>query len=221
MDKIIKFMKAHRDVLAIGIIIIIIVVMVVPLFINFAFSRPAKCSFFAVNWDAKDALAYYGSVLGFLGTVIFSALALWQNHEIQKVNKSYSQLLTQMEIAKNAPHIIAEHLSSSGSGGSHLQMSIKNTSENIAENLYASGFAIVDETGAAQWRYREEVVSIEYLSNKKPWEIKLDNPEMDKAKHKFVFDLKYSDKFGNHYFCKAVGSFGKQSKKILFKLTEL
>ena len=74
-----------------------------PLLINWAFTIPALCDFFAVDWEAKDALAYYGSALGFIGTVIFSGLALWQNHIIKAESDKHTALLEQMEKKKSMP----------------------------------------------------------------------------------------------------------------------
>ena len=83
VDKFLDFLKKHKKAVICCTLIVLFAVTGVPLIINWAFSVPAWCKFFAVDWDAKDALAYYGSALGFIGTVIFSGLALWQNHVIK------------------------------------------------------------------------------------------------------------------------------------------
>lgn len=201
------------------IIVVLLATIGMPLLINKAFTVPAKRALFAVDWDAKDALAYYGSALGFIGTVIFSGLALWQNHKIQEANDKHTALLEQMEIVKNAPYITVEPLVSYGKG-SKLKMQINNTSENIAEKLYASGFAIVDETGAAIWR-RDEVLAVDHLTSTQNWVIEWENPSVESVKHQFVFDLKYSDKFGGEHTCKVVGTFKDKVAVPRFKLTEL
>lgn len=43
---------------------------VVPVVINYAFTQPAWLPLFAFDWEAKDALAFYGSILG-AGATIF------------------------------------------------------------------------------------------------------------------------------------------------------
>ena len=190
-----------------------------PLLINQAFSKPAWCEWLAVDWEAKDALAYYGSALSFIGTVIFSGLALWQNHKIQEANDEHTALLERMERIKNAPHLIVRSVGSKGTA-MKLVIHIKNTSENIAENIYASGFAIVDETGKAMWR-NDEVFPLDYLTADRTFEIHWDNPDVDNDKHQFIFDLKYKDKFGGDHTCKAVGFFEKGKPLPRFKLTEV
>lgn len=39
-------------------------VFVIPLAINWAYDQPARFPIFAVSWDAKDALSFYGALLG-------------------------------------------------------------------------------------------------------------------------------------------------------------
>lgn len=219
MDKFLAFLKKHWLALVISIVVVLFAVAGIPLLINWAFSKPAWCDFFAVDWVAKDALAYYGNALGFIGTVIFSGLALWQNHVIKEANDKHTTLLEQMETIKNAPHIVVHSILAYGKT-SKLKIQVKNTSENIAEQLYASGFAIIDETGAALWR-DDEVITLDYLSNDRKFEIGWDNPEVESDKHQFVFDLKYNDKFGGNHTCKAVGAFENGKGLPRFKLTEL
>lgn len=225
MEKIWVFLKKHWRTLLIvllcvaGIAITIFSVAGVPLIINWAFTEPAEYDCFAVNWEAKDALSYYGDALGFIGTVIFSGLALWQNHVIQKANDEHTALLERMERIKNAPHLVVRSIRSNGKA-SKLTIHIKNPSENIAETIYASGFTIVDETGKSKWR-NDEVFSLDYLDADRTFEIHWDNPYIDDYSHQFIFDLKYKDKFGGDHICKAVGFFEKGKSLPRFKLTEL
>ncbi len=219
MDKFKEFLKKNWLGVTIGVAIALFAVAGVPLIINWAFTVPALCDFFAVDWEAKDALAYYGSALGFVGTALFSGLALWQNHVIQEANDKHTKILEDMEKVKNAPHLAVHSICSNGKT-SNLKIQIKNTSENIAETLYASGFAIIDETGAALWR-NDEVITLDYLTADRKFEILWENPCVESDKHQFVFDLKYNDKFGDGHTCKAVGSFEKPRGLPRFKLSEL
>lgn len=101
-----------------------------------------------------------------------------------------------------------------------MKVHILNISENIAEKIYISGFAIIDETGAALWRH-DEVIFVDFLVGDCGYEIKFENPPVESNKHQVIFDMKYSDKFGTEYSCKAVGSFGERINLPSFKLTEL
>ena len=96
MNKIWQFIKDHpRDVI-IGAIIVLLFVCGVPLLINWAFSEPAWFDCFAVDWEAKDALAYYGSALGFIGTVVLGAITVYQT---RKAHKQTEKANTQTEKA--------------------------------------------------------------------------------------------------------------------------
>ena len=44
---------------------------------------PAISEAFVAEWDAGDALGYYGAILSFIGTVVLGALALYQNRIIK------------------------------------------------------------------------------------------------------------------------------------------
>ena len=224
-NKIDEFVKEHPSTKRYIVFAIIIIALVlslifgIPLLINCAYNTPASCSCFAVDWEAKDALGYYGSVLGFLGTVIFSALALWQNHIIQQANIKHTQLLDQMEQAKSAP-ILSVSAAGSNYRAANLYISIHNISKNIAEKLYAYGFAIVDETGTTLWR-DDETLSIDHLYDSKIWDIELENPQVTSCNHQFVFEIRYSDIVGNMHMCKVVGSFSDKISLPQFRVTEV
>ncbi len=144
---------------------------------------------------------------------------MWQNHVIQQANDKHTQILEQMEIVKNAPHIIAKSNMANGKA-SNLKIQIKNISENIAEKIFVYGFAIIDETGLSLWR-REDVISVDYLVGEREWEIYLENPSVASNKHQIVFDIKYCDKFDTVHACKAVGVFGERAGIPNFNITEL
>lgn len=218
MEKIRDYIKKNQIIVIVVVVVILVLVIGVPLMINWMFKVPALCKLFAVDWDAKDALGYYGDVLGFLGTVIFSGLALWQNHVIQQVNDNHTQILEQMEFDKNSPRIVAKCCSSNGSM-SNIKLEVKNISENIAEKISVYGFAIIDEVGSTLWR-REDVISVDYLIGDKVCQISVGNPPIENDNHQIMFDIKYYDKFGMIHACKVVGIMAKE-EKLTFKITEL
>ena len=156
-------------------------------------------------WGAEDVLGYYGEALGFLGTVVFSALALWQNHRIQEANDKHTKLLEEMERKKNEPFIFVKSSVAYGNA-SRLRLTIQNISDNLAEKLQASGFRIEDETGKILWQ-DNDIIRNEYLLSKTTWELQWENPQVTSNKHKFIFDIKYQDVFNKEYNCFAVGVF--------------
>lgn len=205
-------------IICICIVVVLLATIGVPLLINWVFTIPAKCDLFAVNWEAKDALAYYGSALGFIGTVIFSGLALWQNHVIQKANDAHTALLEQMEREKNSPRIIVEAVSS-GRGG-NIKLLINNISDNIAHSVVASGFSIIDETGNTVWSNAEEIKT-EYLFRGRVWPIQLKNPQVKSKLDQFVFEIQYRDPFDSECTDKIIGTFIQNENHPTFKVTRV
>lgn len=55
-----------------------------PPIIDEIFDKPAPNCFLAVSWGKTEALGYYGSALGFLGTVILGAVAVFQTDRANK-----------------------------------------------------------------------------------------------------------------------------------------
>lgn len=219
MSKFFEFLKKNKKTTFILLLAVFIATYGIPLLINWAFSKPAPCDFLAVDWDARDALSYYGSVLGFLGTVILSGLALWQNHVIQEANNKHTALLEQMEHIKNAPRLAVKATLAHGKAG-NVKVQINNISDNIAESLCASGFAVIDESGLALWR-DDSVISIDYLHSDRTWEIEIGNPQIESNKHQIVFMIKYNDKFGGQYTYNAIGTFGERIVLPKFRITQL
>ncbi len=68
--------------------------------INWLYKQPAPTAFFVMEWEAADALTYYGAVLTFLSTVALSALCLWQNHQIKAGNDKHTAFGEKMEKEK-------------------------------------------------------------------------------------------------------------------------
>lgn len=206
MNKFFEFIKKYKVLsIFLAILFVVIIAFLIPLIINWLYTIPACCSFFAVKWEAKDALSFYGAVLAFLGTVVFSVLALWQNHRIKEANDKHTKLLEEMERKKNEPFIFVKSSVASGNA-SRLRLTIQNISDNLAEKLQASGFRIEDETGRIIWQ-DNDIICIEYLLSKTTWELQWENPQVTSNKHKFVFEIKYQDVFNNEYNCFAVGVF--------------
>ena len=218
MSSLVKYIKDHIVMTIVAIFLVFVAVAVVPLLINWMFTIPALFPLFAVQWEAKDALSYYGSALGFLGTVIFSALALWQNHIIQEANDKHTALLEEMERVKNAPHIVVNSRFAYG-GSSKLRIYICNTSNNLAENLTASEFMISDKQGTILWK-RDCSLTIDYLVDEKTWEIDWENPAVDNSSV-FSFNLMFHDKFGLEHSYNAIGTMGSNGGLPKFKLREL
>ena len=46
------------------------------------FKLPASKEIFVAEWNASDALSFYGSILGFAGTVVLGAVSIFQNRKL-------------------------------------------------------------------------------------------------------------------------------------------
>lgn len=79
LNRIIIWVRHNKGI---SISTVVLIIMGVPVLIHIAYKIPAP-SWLASEWSAGEMLSYYGAVLGFLGTVIFSALALLQNEIIK------------------------------------------------------------------------------------------------------------------------------------------
>ena len=90
-----------------SIVLLIVVVVFVPLLINESYkitliSEGAK---YITEWSAADALAYYGTALSFVGTVVLGALAFWQNEKAQETNNR----LLELEKTARRGYFVPEH----------------------------------------------------------------------------------------------------------------
>ena len=213
-----KFVKEHWIAVIVCVLIVLFAILGIPLLINWAFKVPAFCEFFAVDWEAKDALAYYGSALGFIGTVIFSGLALWQNHVIKTEGDKHTKLLEQMENQKNMPIL---HFGASVSHGKcgQLGMYIENISDNIATEIQISEIKIINEDGTEFW-CNEKTQRIPHLKDRR--DIPLKNPCLTNINQIFSFEISYQDKFGVLHVCNVEGKQpGKEISFPRFCITEV
>lgn len=201
MDKFWDFVKKNWVAVVGCVIAVLFSVAGVPLLINWAFTVPALCDFFAVGWEAKDALAYYGSALGFMGTVIFSGLALWQNHVIKTESDKHTDILERMENQKNMP-ILYFGASCMGGKCGQLGLYIENISDNIATEIQLSEIKILNEDGTEFWSNGKEQ-RIAHLKDR--CELSLKNPCLVSKKQIFSFQLSYQDKFGELHQCDVEG----------------
>ena len=196
MDKFLEFLKKNWLAVAIGVVIALFAVAGVPLLINWAFTVPALCDFFAVDWEAKDALSYYGSALGFIGTALFSGLALWQNHIIKTESDNRAQIAERMELQKHLPILSVESRSCSGYG-MNLSFGIRNLSENVALDVVISKIQILNNDGSEFWinerEHKYAHIGADGVS------ISLKNPSLTSMEQVMTFRLSYKDKFGDYH----------------------
>lgn len=69
--------------IAFFVIVLAVVLILVPWLINWLFKVHSPCKFFAVEWEASDALQYFGSVLGGVGTIFLGIITIKQTKQIK------------------------------------------------------------------------------------------------------------------------------------------
>lgn len=116
----------------------------VPIIIHILFKIKLDIKWIEAEWTAGEFLAYYGNVLSFLGTIVLSSLALWQNKKIKDESDRHTQYLENLEIEKNTPHFIAKKMDS-GPDNNNLEISINNISDNVAYNVRIFNFRIYNQ----------------------------------------------------------------------------
>lgn len=129
------------------VIISIIFIFVAPVLINLMFKHEALCSFFSVSWDASDALSYFDSVVGGLGTIFLGVITLWQAEQLNKKSEEAENENTKRPffiITEVTSHIEKENIAwDHGSNGfvhtytnSHYAfIKIVNIGDGVANNL--------------------------------------------------------------------------------------
>ena len=71
-------------------IALIFFIFVIPIAINWMYKTPAKLPIFAMSWEAKDVLSYYGSILGAVATIIALTATIKFTRENQKEERKLS-----------------------------------------------------------------------------------------------------------------------------------
>lgn len=79
-----------------------IVVLAIPIIINeqYKYGNSTGTGYYTL-WEAKDALAFYGSFLSFVGTILLGALVLHQNKVFKDDNEKLNRKLIQAQIFNN------------------------------------------------------------------------------------------------------------------------
>lgn len=68
----------------------IIFIFVIPIGINWAYKKPASIPIFSMDWEAKDVLSFYGSLLGAVATIIALKETINFTRESQKEERKLS-----------------------------------------------------------------------------------------------------------------------------------
>ena len=195
--KIRDFLLQNKDIVKKVVIALLFAIFGVPFIINILFKIKAPFEIFDAEWYAEDALSYYGSVLAFLGTAAFSALALWQNHVFKEANDMHEKMLEDMEKARNMPVLC---LSLRGmKNHNFFLMKLENKSENIASDINIEEAVIINFEGREIWRESNEH-KMSFLINDK-YEFLLSNEDFFDGNDIMKIKISFYDKYRKKHFC--------------------
>ncbi|MBE6893026.1 MAG: hypothetical protein E7482_03315 [Ruminococcaceae bacterium] len=210
--------KDHTGLFILCIVIISIVLVIVgPMWIDEAFQEKATNEYFEVHWNDEHALNYYGAALTFLGTVAFSALALWQNHVFKEANEKHEKILLRMEKMKNMP-IFSCDCSKKNNTGEYL-ITVVNETESTAFDVNLSEVTVLRD-GDFEKPEDDYDLGIIKFSEKRYVDIEL------KKKVEFnetmTIKISFKDRYNETHFYKFVSfRYANIPEKIYFKALDL
>lgn len=187
-----------RKLFVAGLILLILcLVFAIPIILNYLFKIIPCFTFLIAEWNAGDALNYYGSVLSFLSTTILSILALWQTHIIREESNKHTSILENMEKERNAPRFFVKETTSLA-GKAKLGVAITNCSDNAAHNIKMSKCKVIDSAGKLVW---EEIINKEfpYLAPYQQIEGSFNNPALIPLLNTLIIQFSCTDKYGESH----------------------
>lgn len=113
---------------------LLILLIGVPFIVHCLYKIKSSNVFWIAEWSAGEFLAYYGSVLSFIATIMLSTLALWQNEIIRKESNRHTALLEEMEQNKYSPYFVITNIGEKN-GHSNIIINISNITDNIALDI--------------------------------------------------------------------------------------
>ena len=151
-----KWIKKHIRLFIASCIAVFLLLLGVPFAINLLFKIPATSEVFRAEWDAGDALGYYGAVLSFIGTVVLGILALYQNHIIKADADKQSEKWAERERIENMPRFVFK-LASAGGYCENITLSVLNTSPNSAYDIRIYDLKLMNENNVLWSRDRSYI----------------------------------------------------------------
>ena len=126
----VKAMKKYHIIVLI--ITTVVLSVIVPVIINECYKPNVG---YITLWGAQDVLAYFGEILGALGSIFIGVIALAQSKQANKI----SDRLLQLEEKKNTPYLFIDITKSSVETFNNHEIDIsiylKNTTDNVISIL--------------------------------------------------------------------------------------
>lgn len=200
MDKWFDWLKNHKKlIIGFGFFFII----GIPILIHICFIIPSPFPWMEAKWSAGDVLLYYGSILGFVGTVSLSALALYQNQKIKEESDKREDLLQKMEMKKNSPILKCKLLGCSGCYAD-IKCVIENISDNPAKKIEVRNFQVFNANHEKVASSKSVNVKKESISAGEKLEFNFVNDGLRGSDLVLQFDVMCQDKFDRSICYRAI-----------------
>lgn len=190
MDDFFLWLKKH--VKLIGFVIFFLIIGG-PFVIHMLFKANSAIDFFIAEWTAGEVLGYYGAVMGFLGTVILSLLALWQNQVIKNENDKREKLMQKIEEEKQLPLFKFINLTCN-SDYENLKIEVTNISDNVAYEIRVENFKVVDDTESVILRSKSVNIDKDALAGGDNMCIAFTNNKLTGENLQIRFEYLFTDK---------------------------
>lgn len=199
MEKWFAWIKNHIFMV---ILIMLFLIIGIPFIIYISFKIPAPIHLLEAGpgWNEGVVLGYYGSILGFCGTVVLSVLALYQNQEIKKETDKRTEIL---ERQIHSPELKLE-FATPVFRPHQLNFTLKNISDNLVNNIVVSKFDLRDATGALINMPNNAVLSGNSLGGGESLSFYFIAGEIKGVNLELVFRVSCHDKFKKEHQYKAI-----------------
>lgn len=218
MDKWFEWIKKHWFIVT---LICIFLILGVPFLIHIFYKIPASKDFWVSDWESGNLLEFYGSMLGFISTVILSLLALWQNEVIKKESEKREELLEKMEVAKHLPLLKCSNLMCDGSY-ENLCLELENVSDNLATDIEVTNFTATNIEGQILTESKSVRIWKTSLVGRDKTKINFINNPIKDEKIRITMGLSFNDKFLKPHTCTVVSEIQEKfTSNIAYKIIEI
>lgn len=216
-NKAFNWVKHHKK----KAVFVVITLFFAPMIITHVLFKFRICDFLSAEWSAGDVLGYIGDFYAFLGTVIFSALALWQGHVIFMKNEESEKLARELEYKRDLPNFSVVCQGYSGNL-SNIKIQIHNKSDNPASDIKVNELKIYDDKN--KLLETSDVPNLSKFCCTKTESIYFEfaNKGVKDGYFKLVFVFSYNDKFGVNHKIRASKTITSPTPKTFqFELEEI
>lgn len=89
------FLSKYKSTVIVVIIVLLVAIFIIPFIINLLFKIKAPIELFGAEWNAEDALSFYGSFLSLLGTVVLGAVTVYQTNKAHQQTEKANNIAEQ------------------------------------------------------------------------------------------------------------------------------